>query len=212
MIFQPDAILLIRERRKTQTRRPVKPGETRCRYHTGRIYSAQPGRGKPGEIKITIMSVRQERLGDITQQDVQREGFRFAGQFRDRWTELHGHFDPDQLVWVITFAHGDRRDQFDVPRLLTPRATREDYTATPALAMRDEPEAIPAALNDHYAQLARARAAELGLAPIHGARDRIASELADMRAHLADSPNRAITDAIRGLERQLKTLDRQLAA
>src|ERR1700680_4225432 len=97
MIFRPELARLIAQGKKTQTRRHVKAGESKCRYVEGRAYVVQTGRGKPGHGQITITGVRRERVDAITLQDARREGVR------------------DALVWVISFERGDTRD---VPRLL----------------------------------------------------------------------------------------------
>jgi len=143
MIFQPDAIDLIRARRKTQTRRPVqllKPPrpqipEKACRYKPGHTYSVQPGRGQRGLFIITIEAVRQERLGDITLKDAKREGFEglpglkltAVDRFRERWEQLHGGWVPDDRVWVIDFSMGDQLHIFDPPRLLAATPGHVEY-------------------------------------------------------------------------------------
>jgi hypothetical protein len=159
VIFQPDAIQLIRERKKTMTRRPIKPvrisGTKRrpltvgvlpgyspsaptakpapCAYREGRVYACQPGRGQKGVLRITVTEVRAERLGDITPQDVRREGFRYSTEFRARWEELHGAWRPDDQVWAITFVVGDARGIWDQPRLLAARPGHVQYeTLKPA--------------------------------------------------------------------------------
>lgn len=191
MIFQADAIDLIRQRRKTQTRRPVQlqrpplpeiPEKT-CRYHPGRVYSVQPGRGQRGVLQITVMDVRQELLGAITSQDARREGFQFTSQFMQRWEHLHGLLDPEQPVWVISFAVGDQIDHFDRPRLLAatpghveyetsrpasqgakgrwriaPEAEEhQDYTDRLDRGARGEPEAVPANIQKLYTRDAQKR-------------------------------------------------------
>lgn len=120
MIFQPDAVTLIRDKRKTQTRRPVKHNrefgyEMPGRYLPDRVYSVQPGRGKRAVCQLTVTEVRKERLGDITLDDIRREGFKFPGEFWQRWEQLHRHANHETVVWVISFVLGDQRD---APRLL----------------------------------------------------------------------------------------------
>lgn len=45
VIFRPELARKIIRGEKTMTRRPIKPGETTCRYRPGRDYAVQPGRG-----------------------------------------------------------------------------------------------------------------------------------------------------------------------
>src|ERR1700680_1352858 len=115
MIFRPELARLIAQGKKTQTRRHVKAGESKCRYVEGRAYVVQTGRGKPGHGQITITGVRRERVDAITLQDARREGFRTTSEFLAYWDQLHGEGLRDALVWVISFERGDTRD---VPRLL----------------------------------------------------------------------------------------------
>jgi uncharacterized protein YqfB (UPF0267 family) len=110
MIFKPELVELIKQGKKTMTRRPVKPGEKECRYKPNHAYALQPGRGKRGDEKITIVAVRQQRLDDISEKDAKREGFANKQAFVRYWIGLYGHYDPDQLVWVISFVLGNHAD------------------------------------------------------------------------------------------------------
>ena len=105
MIFTKQNLELIREGKKTETRRiwkkpHVKVGKTdQCR--TSR-YAKTP-EDSP-YIKITAM--RKERLGEITPEAAKREGMDSGlkvFQFRELWVKLHGLWDPDQEVYVIDF-------------------------------------------------------------------------------------------------------------
>jgi uncharacterized protein YhfF len=122
LIFTTQMAKLIGAGRKSQTRRVVKPGETECRYKPGHSYALQVGRGKPATSRITVTEVRRERLGDIDLRDVKREGFRTTDDFRDYWRALHGRYDPDTTVWVISFQRGDHADR---PRFLIAGAPQE---------------------------------------------------------------------------------------
>ncbi len=89
MIFKPELVDLIKQGKKTMTRRPVKAGEGECRYQVGRAYQVQRGRGKPGEETITIVEVRRERLGDVSVKDARREGFPNVAAFLRYWRSLY---------------------------------------------------------------------------------------------------------------------------
>jgi hypothetical protein len=96
--------------KKTQTRR------LSCRYVAGRKYAIQPGRGRKAIGELTVVRVDEDmRLGDLTLRDARREGFRTTDEFRAYWTQLHGRFDPETRVYVVTFLEGDHRDD---PRFL----------------------------------------------------------------------------------------------
>lgn len=110
MIFRPELVELIQQGKKTQIRRLIKPGESKCRYRPNHAYRVQPGRGERGVETITVTETRCERLDDITLKDAKREGFRNLQEFKRYWRELHGFYDPDQQVWVISFLVGDHVD------------------------------------------------------------------------------------------------------
>ena len=88
--------------RKTQTRRVVKAGQP-CRWVVGKTYAVQPARTQRAVGRIRITDVRRERLGDITPSDARAEGFDTIDEFVQTWTRLHGRFDPEVIVWVVTF-------------------------------------------------------------------------------------------------------------
>lgn len=151
MIFKATLIRKIVAGTKTQTRRPAKPDED-CRYQTGKAYAVQPGRGRPHIARIRITHIRHEQLGDLTYDDARAEGFKTRQDFYDYWTELYGHVDVEQHVWVITF-HLDREHK---PRLLHKDSTK-GYTSNPAEAVPHEPEAVDGWVTQTYAAENRER-------------------------------------------------------
>ncbi len=102
MIFKPELVDLIRRGLKTETRRPVKPGQP-CRYVPGRTYAVQPGRGRSQVFRIRVIDVRQEQLGQIDGVTARREGFSTGNAFLDYWRGLYGTVDLEQRVWAIRF-------------------------------------------------------------------------------------------------------------
>jgi hypothetical protein len=46
--------------------------------------------------KIRITALRIERLGDITQEDVRREGCDTLEEFKAVWIRINGSWDPEQ--------------------------------------------------------------------------------------------------------------------
>lgn len=209
MIFRPELAKLIKQGKKTQTRRIATTKI--CRYAAGKSYAVQPGRGKAAMCRITVTGVRMERLGDLTLKDAKREGFVTTAEFFDYWRALHGSANPDLLVWVFTFALGDHTDAFNL-LAARPGAPHGDYVTEPHLAMRDEPEAITRTDAEHYGKLAHARDGQRETSPLREYRDEMADRLTQMRRHLGDHPNESIERSIRRLERELEILDRKLAA
>jgi hypothetical protein len=207
MIFRPELAKKIAAGEKTMTRRPVKDGEKDCRYKPNRVYAVQPGRGRPANSQITVTEVREERLGDLSLRDAKREGFRTTQAFVDYWSALYGHYDAEQLVWVISFVKGDATD---TPRLLAarPGGPGGDYTANPARAAKGEPEAVSASLQEKFSQRAREQHTATKRGDWREQRDRLMAVVREIRAHAVD-PKAA--GNLRGIERQIASLDRKMS-
>lgn len=209
MIFRPELAKLIKQGKKTQTRR-IATTKT-CRYEAGKSYAVQPGRGKEAMCRITIMDVRMERLGDLSLKDAKREGFVTTAEFFAYWRGLHGSANPDLMVWVLSFVQGDHTDELNL-LAARPGAPHGDYVSQPHLAMREEPEAISRSDAEKYGKLAHARDGQRETDPLRDYRDEIAERLAQMRDHLEKHPNESIEQTVRRLEQELRVLDRKLAA
>ena len=222
MIFRPELARKIARGEKTQTRRPVKPGEKHCRYREGRDYAVQPGRGKPSSFRILILAVEGQALGDLTYRDARAEGFKTRDEFQAYWRSLYdGRWDPDERVWAIRFRLLTSHDK---PRLLMPiGAGHHDphanpgvdtpadhgYTADPRRAVRDEPEAVDQATQDRYARHAREAERITRRDVWLESRDRLQAEIdrlrqANLGAHTAKD--------IAALQSRVRSLDRKLAA
>jgi hypothetical protein len=121
MIFKPKAIELIKAGLKTQTRRPVKPGEWlshpvpfdprlevvdrnhRSKWTVGHRYSLCPGRGAPRVGLMRLTGIRQEALGLISDGDAHAEGFESRNAFLEAWSLMYPKSQPEDLVWVLEF-------------------------------------------------------------------------------------------------------------
>ncbi|MGF1507356.1 MAG: hypothetical protein ACFB51_19850 [Anaerolineae bacterium] len=77
---------------KTSTRRPVKPGEEAEAGPTGAIE------------RIRLVAIRQETLGDLTDEAAHAEGSASRADFFALWADMHGAADPAQPVWVLAFT------------------------------------------------------------------------------------------------------------
>lgn len=106
MIFRPELVRLIRQGRKTQTRRPTRNDEP-CRYKRGKSYAVQPGRGKPATCRIYVDHVRQERLGDIAFTDARAEGFPTTDDFKAAWVEIHDAKWLEHEIAMLDEAEND---------------------------------------------------------------------------------------------------------
>jgi hypothetical protein len=207
VIFTPEHVALIQQGRKTQTRRLVKPDEKECRYQVGKAPAVQPGRGKPASCRITILAVRRERLGAISEKDAKREGYRTVYEFRGIWTQLHGAWTPDREVWVITFVLGDRTEK---PRYLARRlgSRRGDYVDSPELAARGEGQALSEGEQEQMTAEARKKPKVTILEVWLEKRKEVEKALRELREHELD---RDVERGIKLLEKQLGKIDTRIA-
>jgi hypothetical protein len=138
VIFQPDLIVPILRRQKTETRQPRRPDQADCRYKTGHSYAVQPGRGRCGIATISVLNVHTEPLGQLTPASARAEGFADLPEFEAYWLRMHGRYDPDQPVWVIAFE----LESAEPPTRWL--AADVGYTTDPRIALPDEPPAVDA--------------------------------------------------------------------
>lgn len=113
---------------KTQTRRPVKPGDKaepfirgslpdrdriyrvrdasgRIKYEVGKTYAIQPGRGKKAIGRtLPIREIRRERVQDISDRDLRAEGM--GTDYRDGEGYLHilGYFEMFKRTWESLYC------------------------------------------------------------------------------------------------------------
>lgn len=100
ILFKDYHIKPILRGRKTQTRRAWK----RQRVKIGSIQKVKTHvLSTEYHCKIRILEVHQERLGDISADDVYAEGYSSLDEYVDAWIEINGFFNPDQIVYVVTF-------------------------------------------------------------------------------------------------------------
>lgn len=110
MMFHPKLAAAVMAGTKTVTRRPVSDnprspwfGE-RCALNVGQDYAVQPGRGKTAIGRAAVTSIERKELGWLTYMEAEREGFDSPDGFAATMIELHGTYDPEQLVWVVGLA------------------------------------------------------------------------------------------------------------
>ena len=100
MIFQR-TIDMVLQGRKTQTRRIIKTDKAPAK--SGKSLAVQPGRGKKAVCHVKVIAVRKARLGDLSKEGAQAEGYENREDFIKVWKEMYGDFNPEQMVWVIEF-------------------------------------------------------------------------------------------------------------
>ena len=104
-LFKRRHIRMIRQGRKTQTRRTHKRT-----WKVGRIYAVRDNWfGKPLD-HIKIIRKFRQKLGEISPEDVKKEGFNSLEDFRRAWEEINGKgsWNPEQIVMVYEFKYVKR--------------------------------------------------------------------------------------------------------
>lgn len=98
LLFKEKHIKKIVRGEKTMTRRTHKYTLT-----VGKIYGIRSRYFEKSKEHIKITRKFQQRLGDITIEDIRKEGYETLDDFKRAWIEIYGKWDPEQLVWVYGF-------------------------------------------------------------------------------------------------------------
>lgn len=98
-LFKRRLIHLILSGAKTQTRRIHKRGWVIG--HTYKIKDTYYCKGL-GTIKIT--RAFKQRIGDISEADIQKEGFKTRNEFMETWRQVNGSWNPDVIVTAYEFT------------------------------------------------------------------------------------------------------------
>ena len=99
-LFKRKDLKAIVELRKTQTRRTH-----RHEWKVGRRYALLDRWFDKPKGYILITRKFQQRLGDISQADIRKEGFQSKVAFQKAWIEINGEWDPEQIVIVYEFRY-----------------------------------------------------------------------------------------------------------
>ena len=98
LLFKKHHIKLILSGRKTQTRRIHKH-----KLKVGKTYAVKTRWfGKP-LFRVVITRRFQQKLGEISLEDVKKEGYSSLEEFRRAWMQIYGSWNPDQVVTVYEF-------------------------------------------------------------------------------------------------------------
>lgn len=98
MLFKDEDLKKTLRGEKTMSRRL--PG--RIIYEIGRVYGIRSGWFKKAEHHILITRRFRQRLGDISLEDVRKEGYRSFDEFRARWTKEYG-WNPNRIIIVYEY-------------------------------------------------------------------------------------------------------------
>jgi hypothetical protein len=109
--FQPQLAAEVLAGTKTVTRRLVSDNprspwwRERCALEVGRDYAVCPGRGKPADGRVRIVSVRREPLARMTDAEARLEGFESFDDFKAAWCRINGgEWFDGELVWRVEFV------------------------------------------------------------------------------------------------------------
>jgi len=58
---------------------------------------------EPHFADLWVTSIERKRLGDFTEEDAKREGGYTLKEFKEVWKKIHGEWNPDESVYVISF-------------------------------------------------------------------------------------------------------------
>jgi hypothetical protein len=99
LLFKPHVGLIIFGR-KTQTRRIW----DRPRAKPGAVHKAKTLLYSMDYFaSIRVIAVRKERLGDISLEDVRREGYESLEAFKEEWIRINRVWDHELEVYVVSF-------------------------------------------------------------------------------------------------------------
>ena len=100
MLFKTEHKEMILNGTKTSTRRAWKKPMVKV----GGIYKAKLKMiSKDYFAKIKVIKLFKQRLGDMDQEDILKEGYSFNYEFMDVWNKINGIYDPILEVYVIEF-------------------------------------------------------------------------------------------------------------
>jgi len=93
---------------KTQTRRIHKHT-----WKLGKIYGIRTSWFRKSEGYIKIIRKFRQKLGDISLEDIKKEGYSSLEEFRRAWEEINGlgSWDPDLIVTVYEFAYVEKKSR-----------------------------------------------------------------------------------------------------
>jgi hypothetical protein len=97
-LFKKALIAQVLDKSKTQTRRIHK-----YKWKIGNTYKIKNNYHCKGLGSIKITRAFKQRLGDISDQDIKKEGFENRTDFINAWNALNGSWNPDIIVIVYEF-------------------------------------------------------------------------------------------------------------
>jgi hypothetical protein len=105
-IFKRKNLALVLFGKKTQTRRTHKQEWT-----IGKTYAVRDRWFSKPQGHIVVLRKFRQRLGDISEEDVHKEGYENLADFQKVWTEIYGRWHPDQVITVYEFRTTTRKER-----------------------------------------------------------------------------------------------------
>jgi hypothetical protein len=102
LIFKGEHLDKILSGLKTQTRRASRP-----KVKAGQSVRLRRGYSKYLPESIIIQKVFTQKLGDIMEEEIYKEGFNKRNEFIEAWTLLYGSWNSEKTIWVIDFVLGE---------------------------------------------------------------------------------------------------------
>lgn len=109
MNFQPELAEKVMRGEKTVTRRLVSDNprspwwQERTWYQPGKVFTVNPGRGKPNIGRARVKSARLIRLSVPSLGETHAEGFATMHEFRKAFAAINGRYDQNAKVWRVEF-------------------------------------------------------------------------------------------------------------
>jgi hypothetical protein len=94
LFFKPEMAEKILAGIKTETRRRIRRPYTW--FRPGDTFAV-------GSESFRITAIDRQRLGDMTEEDIRREGLNGRSEFVDLWARFYGNHDSEEEVLVLRF-------------------------------------------------------------------------------------------------------------
>jgi len=98
VLFKRVHLQLVLEGRKTQTRRTH-----RHMWKVGRAYAIRDRWFTKPQGHILVTHRFKQRLGDISLEDVEKEGYKSIEEYKKAWIEIYGAWNPETVVTIYEF-------------------------------------------------------------------------------------------------------------
>ena len=111
VLFKRRLLALVLDGTKVQTRRTHKQ-----EWKIGHVYSARASWFEKAKAWILITRKFRQKLGEISGEDVKKEGFSTLSEFREEWQKINGSWDPNLLVIVYEFKYARLKSVIDLSK------------------------------------------------------------------------------------------------